>query len=111
VPAGWKAQNGVSVHSLELFYVFGDYDYYTRPSWPLAQSLQPKSVTSTNPGLNATDKKVTNEMMEMWSQFAKTGNPSVNGLIKWPEYNSDSDQYLFIADSLMVKTGFSKLGN
>jgi hypothetical protein len=41
----------------------------------------------------------------MWSQFAKTGNPSVKGLIDWPAYTTDNDTYLEIGDTLTVKTG------
>jgi para-nitrobenzyl esterase len=45
----------------------------------------------------------------MWAQFARTGNPSVEGLIEWPAWGSATDQYLYITDPLEVKSGFSKV--
>jgi para-nitrobenzyl esterase len=49
-------------------------------------------------------------MMAMWTQFAKTGNPSVKGMIDWPAYDT-TDRYLYIAEPLAVKSGFSKVGS
>ena len=51
------------------------------------------------------DVKVSEDMVAMWIQFAKTGDPSVEGLIEWPAYEADTDQYLEIGDPLQVKTG------
>jgi para-nitrobenzyl esterase len=45
----------------------------------------------------------------MWTQFAKTGNPSVEGLVTWPAYDKAIDQYLYIAEPLQVKSGFSQV--
>ena len=62
-----------------------------------------------DPGLTETDRKVSEEMMKMWTQFARTGNPGVEGLIEWPAYSKDDDKYMYIADPLEIKTGFSKI--
>ena len=43
--------------------------------------------------------------MRIWSAFAKTGNPSVSGLIEWPAYTQQNDQYLRIGQTLEVKKG------
>jgi carboxylesterase type B len=48
-------------------------------------------------------------MMNIWTQFARTGNPRVKGLIEWPAWNKESDQYLLISDGLQVKSGYSDL--
>ena len=45
----------------------------------------------------------------MWAQFARTGNPNVEGLVTWPAYDSETDQYLYLGESLKVKLGFSKI--
>jgi carboxylesterase type B len=65
--------------------------------------------SSPQPGLTDIDKKVSENMMAMWTQFARTGNPNVTGLIDWPAYESAKDQYLYIAEPLQVKSGFSKV--
>ena len=48
-------------------------------------------------------------MMKMWTQFARTGDPSVDGSVNWPAYDSETDQYLYIGESLEIKAGFSKI--
>jgi carboxylesterase type B len=47
-------------------------------------------------------------MMKIWANFAATGNPSSQGLVAWPAYNSTDEPYLYIDKTLEVKTGFSK---
>jgi carboxylesterase type B len=78
--------------------------------WELLYFLASQSgAKSKDPGVTDVDKKVAEEMMSMWTQFAKTGDPSVKGLITWPPYEASNDQYLYIADPLEVKSGFSKI--
>jgi len=111
VPAGWKKAGGISVHAIELMYVFGDYDNSSPYGWSLVYNLETASgVTSQDPGLTPVDKKVSENMMAMWAQFARTGDPSVNGLVKWPAYEAATDLYLYITEPLEVKSGFSKVG-
>jgi para-nitrobenzyl esterase len=43
--------------------------------------------------------------MTLWAQFARTGNPSVEGLISWPAYTEENDRYLDIGASLEVRKG------
>jgi para-nitrobenzyl esterase len=64
---------------------------------------------SPNPELTDADRKVSEAMMTMWVQFARTGNPSVTDLINWPAWEMATDQYLYIADPLEIKSGFSKI--
>jgi len=61
------------------------------------------------PGITDADLQVSEMMMQMWSQFAKTGDPNVEGLIQWPVYDILTDQYLYVRDGLQVKTGFSEV--
>ena len=109
VPAGWKREGCISTHAMELGYVFGDWDN-TTGGWLLVFMLASQSgAKSPDPGLTDIDRKVSEAMMAMWTQFAKTGNPNVKGLTKWPAYEAASDQYLYIADPMEVKSGFSKV--
>jgi len=108
VPAGWKREGCISTHAMELGYVFGDWAGKTE-HWLLLFMLASQSgAKSEDPGVTDVDRKVSEAMMAMWTQFARTGNPSVKGLIDWPAYDS-SDQYLYIAEPLEVKSEFSKV--
>jgi carboxylesterase type B len=59
--------------------------------------------------LTDVDRKVSEAMMKMQTNYAKKGNPSVEGLVTWPTYEKDADQYLYITDPLQVKSGYSKI--
>jgi para-nitrobenzyl esterase len=109
VPASWKREGCISTHAMELGYVFGDWDDKAG-NWPMLYFLAGESgAKSPDPGLTDTDRKVSEAMMAMWTQFARTGNPNVKGLVEWPAYDA-SEPYLYIAEPLAVKSGFSKVG-
>ena len=72
-----------------------------------AKRLGIKTPDTPNPDLTEIDKKVSENIMAIWAQFARTGNPSVKGLVEWPVYDSEQDQYLYISDALKVKAEFS----
>jgi para-nitrobenzyl esterase len=119
VPDGRKKSGIIQApHGIELSYVFGDYDntsgWWNRPI-PIRNTGNTRSAPPPappkpiDPELNEADKKVSEAMMTMWAQFAKTGNPSVRDLIYWPPWSRDTDKYLYIADPMVVKLGFSKI--
>ncbi len=56
------------------------------------------------------DFEVSEAMVAMWIQFAKTGDPNIEGFVEWPAYDVDTDQYLEIGDPLQVKTGLYEPG-
>lgn len=111
VPDGWRSE-GVSdaFHGLDVAYEFGFQPwvsfFYDTLFFP---PLPPASTVTPDPGLDQKDDYVAEAMMTMWTQFAKTGNPSVKGLVKWPAYDPSTDEYLYIDDPLQVKSGFSTL--
>jgi len=106
VPAVWRKDGFVSVHSIELTYVFGDWDNST--GWWNGIAAMAGAKPTGN-FLDETDKYVSETMMELWANFARDGKPSVMGISEWPEYTEDSDQYMNVCDTFEVKTGYSKV--
>jgi para-nitrobenzyl esterase len=58
-------------HSAELEYVFGTLDVRHGATW------RPE------------DRKLSEQMMGYWTNFAKTGNPNGPGLPNWPRYDTE----------------------
>ena len=110
VPAGWRKEGVVSAHGVDLHYVFGDWD----PKggvWPTGFIFaKPSGAKSANPGFTDADQRVSEMMMTMWTNFARTGNPSIEGVIDWPAWDEAKDQYLYITEKPEVRSGFSKIG-
>lgn len=65
-------------HSDDIEYVFGTLD--TRPGW----NIRPE------------DRKLSDEMMTYWTNFAKTGNPNGSGVPEWPRYSADGDPLIHL---------------
>jgi para-nitrobenzyl esterase len=108
VPGKWKKEGAVSVHGMELLYVFGALDNKEEFQF-MKNAVALSGAKSDDPKPTEADEKVSVAMMKMWAQFAKTGDPNVKGMVKWPAYEAATDQYLYIAEPLEVKSGFSKL--
>ena len=66
-------------------------------------------LKTRDPGLDETDKYVSESMMKMWAQFAGTGDPNIEGAVEWPFYDRESDRYMYFADPPEVKSGFSQI--
>ena len=63
-------------HSDDIEYVFGTLD--TRPGG----TVRPE------------DRKLSEQMMSYWTNFAKTGDPNGSGLPAWPRYTPAADRYM-----------------
>jgi para-nitrobenzyl esterase len=110
IPEGWKKEGAVSCHSMELPYVFGRAPYEEdKEGWATLFFLAKPGAKSPDPGVTDMDRQLTEMMMKIWTNFAKTGNPNIQGLVDWPTYQETTDQYLYITESLQVRSGFSKV--
>ena len=54
------------------------------------------------------DRKLSAAMIQYWVQFAKTGNPDVEGLPAWPQFKTTNDQHLELGDKIRVGTNLRK---
>jgi para-nitrobenzyl esterase len=105
VPSSWQQEGAVSCHAMELAFVFGvldDTDFWKS----LYTSARAKSPVPT---ISAADRRVSETMMKIWTKFAKTGDPNIKGMVTWPAWDKNTDQYLYIVDPLEVIAGFSKI--
>jgi para-nitrobenzyl esterase len=108
VPKNWRKEGCVAPHGMELHYMFGSLDI--AEAWEAHFGVFSLSgAKSPVPVISNSDRKVSEAMMTIWTQFARTGNPSVTGLVEWPAWNKASDQYLYITEPLQVKSGYSDL--
>ncbi len=111
VPPGWQTAGCPGAfHGLELAYVFGHIPWALTSETMLFLGMQAGCPTGMDPAADDVDQKVAVNSMRIWGQFARTGNPSVEGLIDWPPYTADGDLYLDIDEPLMVKTGVRASG-
>jgi para-nitrobenzyl esterase len=107
VPTGWREEGCVAFHGLELPYVFGHIPEGLYSTTVIYLSTL-GGAKSTEPGPDDMDEVVAENTMQLWVQFATTGDPSVAGLVNWPAYEEATDQYLDIGYTLEVKTGVAE---
>lgn len=69
-------------HSDDIEYVFGTLD--TRPGFQVS----------------AADRKLSDEMMTYWTNFARTGDPNGGDLPHWPKYNDDGWPLIHLDDPI-----------
>lgn len=131
-PAGWKARGVEAYHAAELAYVFNMpesvithhllglvIDPATGDSLEIGD-LNGNGVTGSqgdpvdifaSAGFDATDEQVIDRMLTIWTNFAKTGNPSIDGEIDYPLYDAATESYVEISDTAEVKTGLGDVLN
>lgn len=63
-------------------------------------------VFGTLAGTSDVDNALSNQMMDMWTNFAKTGDPNGAIDIVWPAYTTEGDSYLDINVQSESKTGY-----
>ena len=109
LPVGWRTPGCYAFHGLELPYVFGHLEGLASATI-LFLGSGASCTPSADPMVGEQDEKAADNAMRLWTQFAKTGDPSVPGLVDWPAYTPEGDAYLDIAAELEVKTGVEGAG-
>jgi para-nitrobenzyl esterase len=109
VPSHWRSEGGVSAHSIELPYVFGDWDNTTGWWKSIAMFMQSSGAKSPQIVLGADDKYISEAVMGFWTSFAKSGKPKIKDAPDWPAWRPDSDLYCYLNRTAQVKAGFSKV--
>ncbi len=71
-------------HAIELRYVFNTFDPATAKK---------------------EDRELAAKMMKYWVRFAKTGNPNVEGLPAWPEYDGEKPSCLELGAEIREGVG------
>ncbi|HEY8572419.1 carboxylesterase/lipase family protein [Phenylobacterium sp.] len=105
LPLGWRQEKGcVAFHGLELSYVFGAIPVGLSSPTTLFLA-RGGGCSQKTPAHDEQDMRVADQASRIWAQFAKTGNPSVPGLIEWPRYTQASNVYLDIGTPLAAKRG------
>ncbi|MFH1683692.1 MAG: carboxylesterase/lipase family protein [Candidatus Margulisiibacteriota bacterium] len=88
VPKTGMAEQLGAFHSLELAYVLGN--------------------MKAQGGYDKTDVKLSEQIMDYWTNFAKTGDPNGPGLPLWPAYNSKADENIEFGDSIRTNKNLLK---
>ncbi len=109
VPAGWRREGCISFHAIELGYVFGDWDNSSGFWQAMFNMASSSGARSADPGLTDDDRKVAEITMNIWTQYAKKGDPGADGVVNWPAWDGKTDRYLFLDENPEVKTGYSQL--
>lgn len=127
VPSGWADRGVLPYHSVELSYVFNTpasavvhylLGLVIDPSTGVKLAigdLNGNGVTGTQGDQvdilmsidwDAQDVNTADTIMTMWTNFAKTGDPSTADFI-WPQYTSANDSYVDLGLLPVAKTGLS----
>lgn len=105
LPKGWREEEGcVAFHGLELTYVFGAIPIGLQSPTTLFLA-RTGGCSPEVPETDELDFTVADNAATIWAQFAKTSDPTVEGLSDWPPYTERNNRYLDIGGTLEVKTG------
>jgi para-nitrobenzyl esterase len=55
---------------------------------------------------NPVTDSVSDNLIDLWTRFAKTGDPNGGMNVTWPQYTREGDRYLDIGDIPTVKSGY-----
>jgi para-nitrobenzyl esterase len=89
-PPGPQSSRLGAFHACELPYVFGNF------IWPFPWEEE--------------DRKLSDAVSTYWVNFARTGDPNGEGLVKWPAWSPASEQALEFGDHINIHSQVNKPG-
>jgi len=129
-PTGWREQGVTAYHAAELAYLFNmpesvvtHYQLGLVIDPATGRSLQIGDLNGngisgsqgdtddifTSAGFDETDEGVIERMMTMWTNFAKTGDPSIPGKLEFPLYDAQARRHVEMDTEVSVKTDISSV--
>lgn len=111
VPAGWKKDGVTGWHAIDMAYLFGNaYENFTyaKPEYFRAYARR-QGARNKDPGMTDADIAFARNFQNLWVQFARTGDPGIDGLVDWPAWDPEGDYYLELDNPLEVKQGYAEL--
>lgn len=106
VPDGWRTLGQTAWHGSDVSYMLGGL-----PTMGMFPAALVPVTNPLDPGLTEKDFWVSEFMVRMLANFARTGDPSVPemGLTSWPPYNDPDQYYLDIGFKPIVQSGFNSV--
>ena len=122
IPSGWRKLGAKAYHGAELIYLFKyPVSFVTHFLLGLTALSREDIGDLTGDGIvasvndifmslkyGAEDAALEDKVVSMWTNFAKTGNPSIPGEIEWKPYTIEADQFLDISASPAMRTGLGQ---
>lgn len=127
-PKGWREQGVQAYHGAELAYMFNMpesvithyllglvIDPATGESLVIGD-LNNNGVTGSqgdpadifaSAGFDETDDQVIERMLTIWTNFARTGDPSIPGELEYPLYDGQTQRYIELSDQAEEKIGIA----
>lgn len=105
VPDAWRALGQTAWHGSDVSYMLGGL-----PTMGMFPGALVPIAMPLNPGLTEKDYWVSEFMVRMLANFARTGNPSVPEMgVTWPPYKNPDQYYLDIGFRPIVQSGFNSV--
>lgn len=85
--------------------------HFTKPVWGwmgAAHAAEIKYVFGNLEEPKPDDAELSAAFMDYWVQFAKSGNPNVEGRAKWVSFTTETDQHLVMDKETKIESGLRK---
>ncbi|XP_036964376.1 carboxylesterase 3 isoform X2 [Acanthopagrus latus] len=110
--AGYHSDAGVPVYMYEFVYLAEIYKH-NRPSFVKADHADDVGFMfggcfwdghiKVIGNITKEDERVCRTMMTYWANFARTGSPNSPGLVNWPQYDMQTQEYMELGLTQMVR--------